>query len=516
MTDAFATRPVPGSLLGRLDNGPLGSALRLVAIGAGAGLFAALILYGTKAVLLWLVIAGLLVLIPTFIVRDHRLYWLALLLFVLQFEIKKNLNDGLAIVRDFHLDYLLYNFTFQVRGSDLVFLVLAFFWIHDIVFHGRRVRLPRATWLAVIYLAICVLSLFGAPWPYLGVVEIVRQSRFVIFFLYAYNNLCSPKALRLIAVAAIVLLALQGAVTAGRYVFGFYETLAFGEDHQDESERDRYLEVDRETGDDTRRAFGTGTAPGSTGKLCLMMIPFALLCCLPNPLLGRRAIVIVVFAASCAALLLTYTRGFFVAAGVELLAGFLLAVWRGYLPRTGALAILALALVGAVAVAPKVSEMFRYRTTSYTVRFAQYKSTLAQIKAHPLLGVGINNGPGLKRSYVNTSYNQVDPDTQSYTEPTHNLYLALSADIGIPGALFFFSFFAVVIRRAWWLSARSRDPAVAYFASAVFVVLAGVATSAMADPFHEDNTLMLVWMYSGVILGLYDAERASRRSVAVA
>ena len=99
MSDAFATKPTPGLLAGRLGDGPFGSALRLVAIGAGAGLFAALILYGTKAVLLWLVIAGLLVLIPTFIVRDHRLYWLALFFLVIQFEIKKNLNDGLAIVR---------------------------------------------------------------------------------------------------------------------------------------------------------------------------------------------------------------------------------------------------------------------------------------------------------------------------------------------------------------------------------------------------------------------------------
>ncbi len=516
MSDAFATKPTPGLLAGRLGDGPFGSALRLVAIGAGAGLFAALILYGTKAVLLWLVIAGLLVLIPTFIVRDHRLYWLALFFLVIQFEIKKNLNDGLAIVRDFHIDYTLYNFTFEVRGSDLVFLMLAFFWIHDIVFHGRRLRLPRATWLAVIYLGICVLSLFGARWPYLGIVEIVRQMRFVIFFLYAYNNLCSPKALRLIAAAAIAILVFQGAVTAGRYGFGFYETLAFGVDHQDEQERDKYLQIDRESGNSTRRAFGTGLAPGSTGKLCLMLIPFALLCCLPNPLLRRQGIIIVLFAASGAALLLTYTRSFFLAAGVELLAGFLIAVWRGYLPRTGALVILALALVGAAAVAPKVSEMFHYRKNSYTVRFAQYESSYAQIKAHPLLGLGINNGTGLKREYVRTSYNEVDPNTQSYAEPTHNLYLALAADIGIPGAILFFAFFGIVIRTAWRLSATSRDPTTAFFASAVLIVFVGVATSAMGDPFHEDATLALAWMYSGVILGLSDAERASRRSVAVA
>ena len=513
MSEGAAPATRPAARLGKLGGETPWAWVLLSLVGAGTGLFASLVLYGTKTVWLALLVAGVLALIPTFALRDPRPYWLGLFLFIIQFEIKKNLNDGLSIVRAYDIDYTLYNFTFEVRGSDLVFLVLAFLWLHDVIFRKQKLRLPRATWLAVAYLALCLLSLVGARWPYLGIVELVRQSRFLVFFLYAYNNLCSTKWLRLIAAAAIAILALQGAVTAGRYVFEFYDPIAFGESHQDEGERDRYLQIERGPGVSgiaTRRAFGTGTSPGSTGKLCLMVIPFALLCCLRNPLLRGQLVITLILAASLGALVLTFARSFYAAAGVELAAGFLIALWRGYLPRSGALLIVALGLAAAAFAFPKVYETFSYRWSAVDVRFAQYSSSIAQIKAHPLRGVGFNNGTGLKREYVVASFDPTDPASQSHSEPTHNLYLALAADIGIPGALCFVAFFAVVVRAAWRLARASRDPSAAFFANAVLVVFAGVATVTMGDPFHEDAVLALTWMYSGIILGFYDAEFGPR------
>ena len=490
-----------------------------VVLGFAVGIFAALALYATKPVYLGLLVAGVAVLIPTFLVKDYRLYWFGLFLFVLQFEFKKNLNDGLAIVDQFQIDYMLYNFTFEVRASDLVFILLAFFWINDVVYGKKRVTAPKAAWFAVAYLVLCFASLFQAPWPYLGVVELLRQMRFFVFFLYAYNNLRSKPVLRLIAVIAVAILVTQSAVTAGRYVFGFYEPIMFGENHYDDAQRDKYLEVDRESGMSQRRAFGTMTSPGSTGKLCLMLIPFALLLCVRNPLLGGRGIVIVLFAASLGALVLTYTRSFFAAAGVELLVGFGVAVRRGYLHRLETLAILAVVLAAGAYAAPKVEEMFKYRKTSYTVRLSQFESSLKQIEAHPLLGVGLNNGTGLKRDFVDASYNQADPLTQSYSEPTHNLYLALTADIGLVGALCFFTFFGLAAWAAYQVGRSRADPEFAFVGNVILVVFAGIAVTAMGDPLHEDAVVTLLWIYAGIAFALRDSVRvrfpattASRRA----
>jgi hypothetical protein len=490
------------------------SGLWPVVLGCAVGFFAALALYATKPVYLGLLVAGVAVVIPTFLVKDYRLYWLGLFLFVLQFDFKKNLNDGLAIVDQFQIDYALYNFTFELRASDLVFILLAFFWINDLVYGKRRATAPRAAWLAVAYLAVCFASLFQAPWPYLGVVELVRQMRFFVFFLYAYNNLRSKQVLRMIAVIAVAMLVIQGAVTAGRYVFGFYEPIAFGQTYFDEGERDRYLAVDSSSGKTERRAFGTMTSPGSTGKFCLMLIPFGLMLCLRNPLLGSRGVFIVLLTASLGALTLTYTRSFFLAAGVELLIGFLIAVRRGYLHRQETLGIIALVLLAGAYVAPKVQEMFQYRKSSYTVRLRQYESALRQIEAHPLLGVGLNNGTGVKPDYVDVSYNAADPDTQSHSEPTHNLYLGLSADIGLIGSFCFFMFFGLASRAAFRVGKSRADPERAFVGNVIVVVYAGVAMTAMGDPLHEDAVVTLLWMYAGIAFALRDSVRAPAATAA--
>lgn len=498
-----------GSAPERPLDGSLRAALWPLVLGAAVGLFAALLLYATKPVWLGLVVAGLAVVIPTFLVKDYRLYWLAIFFFVLQFEVKKNFNDGLAVVEKFHIDYMLYNFTFEIRASDLVFLVLGFFWLNDLVYGKKRVAAPGAAWFAVAYFALCLVSLVGAPWPYLGVVELLRQLRFFVFFLYAYNNLLSKRVLRLIAVIAVAMLVTQAAVTAGRYAFGFYEPIAFGETHFDQKERDRYLEVDRESGKSARRAFGTMTSPGSTGKLCLTLIPFALMLCVRNPLLRARPVFVVLFAASAGALVLTYTRSFFIAAGVELLLGFLIAVRRGYLHRLETLGILALVFAAGAYLSPKVQEMFQYRKSSYTVRLRQFESSLQQIEAHPLFGVGLNNGTGLKRNYVYDSYNEADPDSQSYSEPTHNLYLALSADIGLVGALCFFTFFTLACRSAFQLGRSRADPELAFIGNVLVIAYVGLAATALGDPLHEDSVVTLLWMYAGIAFGLRDSLRVA-------
>src|SRR5687767_15108727 len=101
-------------LLRHLPRGPMFVAL-LVAIGGGMGAMMALVLFATKLTFAALPIAALLIVIPTFLIRDKRLYWLGVLLFTVQFEIEKNLNDGLAVINRLNIDYTLWHFTFQIH-----------------------------------------------------------------------------------------------------------------------------------------------------------------------------------------------------------------------------------------------------------------------------------------------------------------------------------------------------------------------------------------------------------------
>ncbi|MFO1431511.1 MAG: O-antigen ligase family protein [Candidatus Competibacteraceae bacterium] len=504
--------PRPVSLVGSIDDfinrSPPGLVpfLSYLVLGGMIGTFTALVLYVLKPVWVALIIAGVIVLMPTFVVRNHRLYWLAIFLFSLQFEIMKNLNDGLAVVHKLGIDYTIWHFTFELRATDLVFAVLAFFWLSDIIFRGKKFFFPRVAWLVPGFLLFCFLSLLNTPSPYLGLVEISRQLKFFLFFLYAANNIESRSALRLVALLAVSILVLQGAVTALRFQTGYLEPLAFGQDYQEGEQVVEYLSVDREDVGGTVRSFGTLTAPGSTARLCMMAIPFAVMLSFRNPMFGRSRLVFMGLAAfGMAALLLTFTRAYYLTTAVQLGAAFLLGVRRRYLSRMEILLILVLGFVAVAAVTPKLYEQFAYRQDSVTVRLQQYTTAIDMIAANPILGVGLNNGTGVKADYVNITYNEYDPDTQFYLEPTHNLYLSLTSEIGLIGAPLYFIFFGYIILQCWRLADRAPDLEVRFFANALLVAYAGVLANAMYDPLHEDGPMTLLWMYSGIVLALHRA-----------
>jgi O-antigen ligase len=124
------------------------------------------------------------------------------------------------------------------------------------------------------------------------------------------------------------------------------------------------------------------------------------------------------------------------------------------------------------------------------------------ILAHPWFGVGLNNGTGQKRNYVNVTYNPYDANTQFYLEPTHDLYLSLASEIGIFGALLFVAFFARAALVAWQQSRHSCDPEIKWVANVLVVVFCGVAVNGLMDPLQEYSVLVLLWLYAGLSLNL--------------
>lgn len=114
-------------LLRRFPRGTVPAALSFV-LGGTMGVVTALVLYVTKPLLVVLPIAGLLLVMPTFVTRDKRLYWFGVFLFTVQFEIQKNLNDALAVLDRLDVDYSLWHFTFELRATDLILMVLLYYW----------------------------------------------------------------------------------------------------------------------------------------------------------------------------------------------------------------------------------------------------------------------------------------------------------------------------------------------------------------------------------------------------
>ena len=488
-------------LLRPFRQGPAFIAL-LVGAGACLGAMTALVLFATKPLAVALPIGALLLVMPTFLIRDKRQYWLGVFLFAVQFEIQKNLNDGLAVRNQLNIDYTLWHFTFQIHATDVILAVLMFYWYVDTVNKAQRPHFPRAGWLVIGFFACCVMSLVAAPWPYLGLVEIWRQLKFFLVFLYIANNVKSKAQLRLIAVMAVAVFAIQGAVTLVRYETGWMQHIAFGDARQDEDWMLQYLSVDRDEIGEQLRSFGTLGSPGSTLRLCMLVLPFPLLLGMRNPMFPRRRLLFLGIAAfGMGSLLLTFTRAYILTTPIQLAVAVLLGIRHRYLTRMEVLLLCVLGLIAAGAAAPKVYEQLAVRRDSVTVRLQQYKATFDMIVDNPVFGVGLNNGTGLKERYVNVSFDEYDADTQFYLEPTHNLYLSLASEIGLIGTMLYFAFFATAIARIWRVS-NTTDPDLRFFANALLVALAGLIVNSLYDPMHEDAVMTTLWMYCGLAFAL--------------
>jgi len=459
-------------------------------------------LYVAKPAYVILLPAGLVLLLSTAFFKNYRLYWFGIFLFSMQFDITKNLNDGLAVISDLKIDYTIQHFTFEISATDLALLVLLAFWANDCLFHGLKVRFPPVSWLAVGYLLVSLASTIGAESRYLGFVEMSRQIKFFVIYLYAVNCLESKAAIRLLVGIGVITLVTQGAMTVTRFETGYMTAITLGETYQDESQIEQYLAVDRSDEGSWVRAFGTLGSPGSTVRLCMMVIPFALFLCVPNAMFKMRLVFLALTSFGILSLVLTFTRVYYITTGFQVVLSFWFMVRDRMLKRGEVITILLLALVALAVASPKIYEQFTMREDSVSVRFLQYEAAGQMILDHPFLGVGLNNGTGEKQKYVNVTYNQFDPDTQFYLEPTHNMYLSLASEIGVFGAALFLAFFFKVTVTAWRQSRESDDAEVRMTANALVVVFCSVAVNGFMDPLQEYPVLALLWLYAGISLNL--------------
>ena len=479
--------------------------------GGGIGALTALLLYSTTPTYVALLPLGGALLLPTLFLKNFRLYWLAIFLLSLQFTASKNLNDGRAVVDALNIsgngNYTIQHFTFEITATDLALLMLCIIWVNDRLFQNSRLRFPSAAWLAVGYLSLALLSIVGARYPYLGMVEISRQLKFFIVFLFAVNCLDSKSVVRVLAIVCVITLVAQAATTLLRVKTGYYTPIVFGDFPQDVDEIRHYLMMDRTDPDSIVRGFGTLSSPGGTVRLCMLMIPFALFLCFPNPMFKRRWVFVAATVFSLVGLAFTFDRVYFITTAVQLVLVFFIMHRDRVVKRDEAIAILLVGLIAVVAVSPKLYDQFTVRQDSWSVRLLQYKAAENMIFAHPCLGVGLNNTLDQKRDYLNLTYYPGDPDTHFFAESTHNLYLSMASEIGVLAALLFVAFFGNATVVAWRQSRGSTDPEIRLAASALFVAFCGAALNSMMDPLAETPLLTLLWLYAGISLNLHRMAR---------
>lgn len=478
--------------------------------GGGIGALISLLLYSTTPLYVALLPLGGALLLPTLFLKNFRLYWFAVFLLSLQFTAVKNLNDGRPVREALKIDYIIWHFTFEITATDLALLMLCIIWINDRLFDKKPLIFPRVGWLAVGYLGLALLSIIGARSPYLGWVEMSRQLKFFIVFLFAVNCLDSKNLVRVLAIVCVITLVAQAGVTVLRVKTGYYTPIVFGDFPTDLDEIKHYLMVDRYDPDSIVRGYGTLGSPGGTVRLCMLMIPFALFLCVPNAMFKRRFAFVALTVFSLVGLVFTFDRVYFIITALQLVLVFFIMLRDRMVKRDEAIAILLIGLIAVSAVSPKLYDQFTVRQDSWTVRFLQYEAAENMILAHPFLGVGLNNTLDQKRDYLNLTYYPGDPNMHFFEEPTHNVYLSMASEIGVLATLLFVAFFANATVVAWRQSRGSPDPETRLVANALVVAFCSAALNGMMDPLDETPVLTLLWLYAGISLNLYRMAQTPR------
>jgi hypothetical protein len=463
-------------------------------------------LVSEKLPVVWVVLgsAGLLALLPAFVVTDAITYWIVLFLAVLPLNITKIFITEQRAVQTVDAMGATWGFIAPIlQLADLPLMAAGILWLLRVAAGRSRFVFPRIAYVALGFLTWATIGALFAPRPMLAFFELIREYKLFLVFLLTVN-VVKPKTMGRIVI--IVLLAgavMQSALTLVRFgtqrtgnlfghAFGSYETTSFvSRVHEDDQSEDATL-----------RGFGTLRHPNVTAMHLVLTLPLAMALFLTARGARTRWLAAAIFLFGLAALGTTFSRG----GMIGLLAGGLVvltaAMAAGRLRhRLVAGAVLAALLAGVALLAPA----FIYNRRGAAAVHLQMIETGARMsQINPITGTGLNNSNPFRRFFGN------DTETELLF-PLHNYYLLILTETGFVGFVLYFGFFGLIVWKSLALgrSSNVRTAALGLGLAGAFVAL---GVQVIVDYPNLDALQMLMWFYAGliVVLGRQPAEAPGR------
>jgi O-antigen ligase len=374
-------------------------------------------------------------------------------------------------------------------------LLLAAAWISQFAAGGADRRdffadYPHLTWALVAFLGWGALSLLWAPQTGTALSSLSRYAPNILLLPIAYTAIRTRRDLGLVL---------------GAIVFGACLAAAFGVLQPPES---GLIE-------ESSRATGTVGDPNELAAFVLVGLAIS-----AGFALGRDHSPLVRIAAAlavplcAAAIFLSLSRGGLVALGFVMIAGTVLAGrWR--LAITAML--LAVALGGALYYTQLAPLPARERISSAgggTGRSDLWKVGLRMLKANPVGGVGVGNFQAVSANYTLQpgAITRADLIFSSAPKVTHNTYLEIAAEMGLPGVLLFLSIVGASLScalKAARLWAARGDATMEALARGVLLGLLGML---VADFFISDMYTKLLWVMLAIGPAMLGVARSERRA----
>jgi len=196
-------------------------------------------------------------------------------------------------------------------------------------------------------------------------------------------------------------------------------------------------------------------------------------------------------------LFLAHTRAGWVAIGMQIFIYVLLkfrSKWWAAFGGAGLLVCVLLVMVSLPSIRQELSSISIFtNTVSMQWRFNTWSLALQDIAERPLAGIGLGNH----------SFSKLHPDLGSgFHANLHNTFLGRAVQIGIPGFLFFFWIFIVIVARAAPISQSFSHEMAGKLALATSLIVVGVIVRNLFDDMFIGTLAYLFWFLIGLFFSM--------------
>jgi hypothetical protein len=384
--------------------------------------------------------------------------------------------------------------TIVISQTDLLLVALLLVGMMNIVL-GRR-RLPRVTGMDLVQVVLIVVSgcsILNAQYPTLSAFELIRMVKGLILFFYVRHYVRRRQDVRDVVICLLLGVLFQGLLALVQYqAQGLLSIRVLGEGHKVET-----VALD---GVGAFRSAGTLGSANSLARYLELLLPLALALLFARSGRLLTGLGIAAFLWGGLAMILTYSRGGWVALSLGIVLVMMNHMRRRVKWRSRVLALVFLiSILGALFLTfgEQVSaRLFRSSPTALRSRESLLIAAWEMIRAHPLLGIGLNNFVERLPEFDVVGISAV------WMAPVHNEFVLVAAETGALGFAAFVAVMGTLVWRAWrtWMRSEGAESWLACGLLAGFVAF--LAHGMIGWAYRMEVLYRLFWFLAGFLWAL--------------
>lgn len=378
----------------------------------------------------------------------------------------------------------------QVSITSFAIFALYCMWFVELLlgrFWTRCSSSAKVSGWAIMYVCVSILSVLYAANRNLATFEVVLLVQTLLVYVFIVKRTRTREGLCFLVNTVMVSLFLQASLMLVSFVLG--ETVVLGP-------WTVWMEE--------QRAGGTVGSPNTAGSF----LQLALAPCLCLALSVGKGWVRVVGGVAClvglAGLLITFSRGAWLATVVSFALFVVLMGLRGWIPRkTGVLIGVCGGVLTVVSLGFIIERLGSEEAASLDGRRVMMSLASDILEDHALLGVGANNYAVVMDDYI-----RYPEYAGQWLHTVHNKYLLVWAELGVLGLLSFLGFLGHSLLCGWrvW---QARDRALSPLALALVCGIVGQLVHMHLDLFHARPQVQLLWMLCAILVVMHHFVRNS-------